>query len=141
MNRRLRFVLIVASAVMSVSAPLPAKSDSNTLPTLGLALYDGYRALLLDLGWKPIQMGFDSDHGFPEVSCGYRRCSADWSRPDSVNVSIVLWSYYTDDERRLLFLAPQVFPDAGRLYAEEEYCATRNFIIMGSIREARNPTW
>lgn len=81
-------------------------SDPNTIPTEGLAGYDGFRVPLLSRGWKPMPQNNSYEDGFPEVVCGNAACSASWKRPDGSEVDFTLWPRYSEDDRLILFIAP-----------------------------------
>ena len=106
MIRRFRFALVLTGAALIAPPQLAAEDDPNALPLLGLTVYDGYRALLLERGWEPIDR-FPGDGGYTEVSCGNRICIADWRRPDGRWLSFTLWRYYTDDKHLLLLMVPE----------------------------------
>ena len=93
--------------LLAASTPTLARDDFDTLPMLGLAIYDIYRVQLLVSGWEPLPSDFAYEDGFPEVSCGNRVCIADWSMPDGGTISFTLWPFYTPDDRLLLLMPPE----------------------------------
>lgn len=68
--------------------------DSVSVPYESMPDYSVYRGELLSKGWQPIADNPSiSSGGFPELICGNRVCSANWSHQSGQRtISVLIWT-------------------------------------------------
>lgn len=81
----------------------------QSFPVAALQAYADLRPALLRGGWRVVEQDVSRNpdgswqHGYPEILCGNRICSANWKDRGGREMIIVLWW----DNRGIYRVAPQ----------------------------------
>jgi hypothetical protein len=106
---------IISLLSLGISSRLEAQMSSSyddaSIPFESMPEYSTYRQELIRKGWRPTSVeNFPVSDDFPELICGNRVCSADWSHTRGLReIMVTVWPDYTSVPSRTIYrVAPAV---------------------------------
>jgi len=112
--------IVIAFAILSLlylgissrlEAQMSSPYDSVSIPFESMPEYSTYRQELIRKGWRSTSVdNFPVSDAFPELICGNRVCSADWSHARGLReIMVTVWPDYTSVPSRTIYrVAPAV---------------------------------
>lgn len=103
--------LIFLGISSRIEAQMSSPYDGESIPFESMPEYSTYRQELIRKGWRPTSLeNFPVSDTFPELICGNRVCSADWSHTrESREIMVIVWPDYTSVPSRTIYrVAPAV---------------------------------
>lgn len=107
--------VVVSLFALGINSRLEAQMSSPyegvSIPFESMPEYSTYRQELIRKGWRSTSVeSFPVSDAFPELICGNRVCSADWSHArGSREIVVIVWPDHTSVPSRTIYrVAPAV---------------------------------